>query len=534
MRRIPLITLTIALLATRVALAQVAATQSPPSSYEVIDSQQFELPRFLLVQLEPMQAALHESELQKGRQAKLIAQLREKIWAARRANGRDRFLAVRDEAEKTILGDLEPDQRARFDQIELQLQGPAVFASPDLPKRLELSNEQTQAVRAIANQANRDLQTAAAVPLPWKFGDSSVTEGAIREFVRSQQFVAARQRAWKAVFEGRSAARRQIEEKLTADQRAAYQKMLGEPIDVEKFLEELTPKGRETDRDIRLVARGLGLVGQRADPDFNVKVAQPAYPAQHPRVLFDEAHDNFHTTGGRFKAFTELITSDGYQVTPNAEKFTPAILAHYDILVIANATAGRGGENNVAKSAFTPDECQAVADWVEGGGSLLLVTDHEPFGSASNMLAGRFGVEMSNRVTSDPANGAERGLLFARDKERIGDHAITKGRDLSERVNRVLTFTGQSLKGPPGSVAFLKFADTAVERDGEKEISAAGRAQGVALTQGKGRVVVTGEAAELSAQIVGFPPMRFGMNARGCDNRQMVLSIMHWLSGLTK
>ena len=138
---------------------------------------------------------------------------------------------------------------------------------------------------------------------------------------------------------------------------------------------------------------------------------------------------------------------------------------------------------------------------------------------------------MSNRVTGDPANESEDGLLFARNKGGLGDHAITNGRDESERVNRVLTFTGQSLKGPPGSVAFLKFADTAVENDDGKEISAAGRAQGLALIRGKGRVVVTGEAAQLSAQSVGG--MRFGMNSPGCDNRQMVLNIVHWLSGLT-
>jgi hypothetical protein len=221
-------------------------------------------------------------------------------------------------------------------------------------------------------------------------------------------------------------------------------------------------------------------------------------------------------------------------VTPNQEKFTPALLAKYNILVIANATADGEGETDAAESAFTKDECQAVADWVEGGGSLLLITDHEPFGSASDLLAGRFGVDMSNRVTFDPANRAEQGLLFARDQDQLGDHAITNGRDASERVNRVLTFTGQSLKGPPGSVAFLKFADTAIENDGENQISAAGRAQGLALTQGKGRVVVTGEAAQLSAQMAGFPPMRFGMNAPNCDNRQMALNIMHWLSGLTK
>ena len=62
--------------------------------------------------------------------------------------------------------------------------------------------------------------------------------------------------------------------------------------------------------------------------------------------------------------------------------------------------------------------------------------------------------------------------------------------------------------------------------------SAAGRAQGLAFTLGKGRVVVLGEAAELSAQVVGLEGEKFGMNVPGLDNRQMALNIMHWLSGL--
>jgi hypothetical protein len=532
MKRINAIALTIALLATRVALSQVATADAPPPAYAVIESRQFVLPHFLLLQQEPMQEALKTSDAQKEQQAKIVEQFRKKMRAVRGANGWERVVAAREEAAKAILANLEPDQRARFDQIELQLQGPMAFEPPDLAKRLELSAEQTDTVRAIAGKA--DLDKTARIPLPWKAGDPSITEDAIRDFVGSEQFIAAKQQARKAVFAGHSAALRQIEETLTADQRAAYEKMLGEPLDVEKFIHEDLPNIRETFRDMRQVARELGLGGQRADPDFDTKVAHPAFVAEHPQVLFDEAHNNFHTAGGRYKAFAELITSDGYVVTPNQEKFTPALLAKYNILVIANAMADGEGESDATESAFTKDERQAVADWVEGGGSLLLITDHEPFGSASDLLAGRFGVDMSNRVTFDPANRAEQGLLFARDKDQLGDHAITNGRDASERVNRVLTFTGQSLKGPPGSVAFLKFADTAIENDGENQISAAGRAQGLALTQGKGRVVVTGEAAQLSAQMAGFPPMRFGMNAPNCDNRQMALNIMHWLSGLTK
>ena len=173
---------------------------------------------------------------------------------------------------------------------------------------------------------------------------------------------------------------------------------------------------------------------------------------------------------------------------------------------------------------------------MRNGGALLIITDHEPFGSGSDELGKRFGVNMSLMVSVDPKNETKNGLLFSREKNLLGDHPIMNGRDPSERIDRILTFTGQSLKGPPGSVQLLKFSDTAMDmgfgRD-RKKVSAAGRAQGIAFKFGKGRVVVMGEAGDLSAQIYGSDPVgKMGMNVPGCDNRQFALNIVRWLTGL--
>ncbi|HEX7773779.1 MAG TPA: hypothetical protein VF435_15265, partial [Pyrinomonadaceae bacterium] len=107
----------------------------------------------------------------------------------------------------------------------------------------------------------------------------------------------------------------------------------------------------------------------------------------------------------------------------------------------------------------------------------------------------------------------------------------------NERVNLLRSFTGQSLKGPEGSVAILSLADTATDSpnyESQTSVSAAGRAQAVALKFGKGRVLVQGEAAMLSAQISGPEKRRMGMNVPGNDNRQYALNLMHWLSGTLK
>jgi hypothetical protein len=276
---------------------------------------------------------------------------------------------------------------------------------------------------------------------------------------------------------------------------------------------------------------------QMFDPTFDAKVAKPAYVDQHPRVLFDEAHFNVHTTQGGYKPFVDLITNDGCRVTPNAKPLEAKSLAGFDVLVIANA---RGATRPSEKPAFTDAECDAVRDWVGRGGALLLVTDHYPTGHAAENLSLRFGVGMSKGATMDAAHAApEAGgpsmLLFSRENQLLGDHAITRGRNEAERINKIITFTGQSLKGSDGSVPLLKLADTAVDRlpaEGDKQVSAAGRAQGLALEFGKGRVVVLGEASQISAQRAGPRQRPMGMNYPGIDNRQFALNIMRWLGRL--
>jgi hypothetical protein len=239
---------------------------------------------------------------------------------------------------------------------------------------------------------------------------------------------------------------------------------------------------------------------------------------------------------GRYKPFAELIANDGLKVTPNQAKFSKETLQGSAILIIANALGANGMNAPGARNpAFTDAEADAVRDWVNEGGSLLLITDHDPFGSASEALARRFGVDMSKGSTFDPAHSETRNqscLLYTREDKLLGDHPITRGRDDNERIKRVVTFTGQSLKGPSGSVAFLKVADSAFDRvpPDNKMVSAAGRAQGLAFAFGRGKVVVMGEAGLLSAQITGPNRDPMGMNYPGIDNRQLALNIMHWLA----
>ena len=286
-----------------------------------------------------------------------------------------------------------------------------------------------------------------------------------------------------------------------------------------------------------------GVVGaqQHPDPEFNVSVENPAYKKDGPRVMFDEAHNNFHTTEGRYKPFVDLLMNDGYRVIRNRQPFSKSTLATFKVLVIANALGAEEDDDDGAEeSAFTEEEIQAVHDWVKGGGALLLIADHAPFGGAAAALATKFGVESSKGYTFDPENsvaGSPSHLIFSRDNKLLTSHPITEGRRENERINLLRSFTGQSFKGPDESIPILKLSDKATDApsfNAQESFSAAGRAQAIALKFGKGRVLVQGEAAMLSAQVAGQEKRRMGMNVPGNDNRQYVLNMMHWLSGLLK
>lgn len=281
---------------------------------------------------------------------------------------------------------------------------------------------------------------------------------------------------------------------------------------------------------------------QMADSAFETSVNSSAYTGNlHPKILFDEGHHNFHTSTGRYKPFADLLINDGYNVIANKQKITPEVLLGNDVFVCANAFAtdpdSVTGRLPITP-AFTAKECHFLKNWVLDGGALWLIADHEPAGNAVANLSDSFHVTMSKAYTADPLNFDKivldaSWIRYTVKNKNLGDHPIIKGKNENERIKTVLSFTGQSLKGPVGSVSILLLSDKAYDvfniEDPLKATikSAKGKCQGLAMKFGKGRIVVWGEAAMLTAQDKGF-----GMNYPGIDNKQLVLNIAHWLTKL--
>lgn len=284
---------------------------------------------------------------------------------------------------------------------------------------------------------------------------------------------------------------------------------------------------------------------QIGDMSFIYAVKDPAYnKGEGPLVLIDEAHQNFHTSTGRYRAFADLLRQDGYTVKAIESKFAQRTRQKVDVLVIANALH----ERNVGKwslpslSAFDKAEIDAIQSWVGSGGSLFLIADHMPFPGAVSDLARRFGFLLSNGFALKSNDTSP--MQFRKSDGTLQNHPIVNGRNPSETVIFVSSFTGQAFRVRPGNevLPILTLADDTwlllpIEAwqfsDKTPAISAAGMLQGAVTKYGKGRVAMFGEAAMFTAQSAGANQQPMGMNHPDAPyNAQFVLNILHWLSGL--
>lgn len=288
-------------------------------------------------------------------------------------------------------------------------------------------------------------------------------------------------------------------------------------------------------------AAGCGHV-QLGDPDYRPTVAEPRFAeGEAPIVAVDEAHNNFHTASGRYAPFARLLGADGCDVVSLEVPLGRDSLEGIDLLVIANALHESDVEEWEAPnpSAFTREEIEAVREWVEGGGRLMLIADHMPFPGAAADLAAAFGFEMINGFAMRSRADGE--AFFSRADGTLADHAVTAGAAPEERVDLVKSFTGQVLRIPDGATPIMTMPDGytsfnprvawSFEEDTE-EIDASGLFQGAVLEFGEGRLAVFGEAAMFTAQLSGRDGSPMGMNdPEAGSNEQFVLNVVHWLLG---
>lgn len=280
---------------------------------------------------------------------------------------------------------------------------------------------------------------------------------------------------------------------------------------------------------------------QRTDTDFPLNIDSPHYaPGTGPIVCVDAAHNNFHTLKTGFAPFGRVLRSDGYQPrTLEKQVIQRVVVSSCDLLVIVNALHESNIRNWVlpTPSAFEPIEIGILTQWVEEGGSLLLIADHMPFAGAATDLAASFGFEFSNGFAT-LNKGANQPDLFSLENSRLKKNAF-----IGEEISSVTTFTGSAFKAPKEAEIILSFkeGDLSLEprvawrfQQDTDTLQINGYAQGALLQLGKGKVAVMGEAAMFTAQILDTDQGAFKIGLNNTDlapqNLLFLRKLMTWLS----
>ncbi len=293
-----------------------------------------------------------------------------------------------------------------------------------------------------------------------------------------------------------------------------------------------------------LFAYGSVVDNGTTDPTFIPAFEDPG--ARDATILFDAGHLNFHTIGTTYAPFAQLLRNDGWVVESLEGRFERQPLQRARVLVIVNAISPVNADVNnwtlPTPSAFAADEIEAVRDWVEEGGSLMLIADHMPFAGAASDLAAAFGIRFSNGFAFDSRQltlprtclTEEEVHVFRKSDGSLREHAVTIGIDF------VGTFTGSAFETPSTAVPLMVFGPDAVSLTPQTawefpsstpRINISGSQQGALLQHGLGRVAVFGEAAMFTEQTCG-PGRAMGMTSpSAAQNGRFLLNVMQWLGG---
>ena len=278
---------------------------------------------------------------------------------------------------------------------------------------------------------------------------------------------------------------------------------------------------------------------QVADTSFYFKINKTAYErGKGPVIMFDEFHNNPFTLKGQYSPFNKLILQDGYVLRRTREKVTEASLADSKIYVSVNALYDPMNWDLPTMSAYSPEEVDAIYEWVKNGGSLLLVTDHMPCPASVNTIAQRFGFNLINGFAVRKDRKPE---VFSRLRGNLLESVITNVPGAV--IDSIRIWGGTGFIAPEQATIINYLGDSyevylpskASEIYGTisntiPSISGLGLANGALLEHGKGRVFIFADGSPFSAQFEGVNSDKRGMNHKDASqNAQFLLNIIHWL-----
>jgi len=172
------------------------------------------------------------------------------------------------------------------------------------------------------------------------------------------------------------------------------------------------------------------------------------------------------------------------------------------------------------KTELNSRELKLVTDFVWSGGSLLLMSNHNPYSSPNSNLARAFDIELLNAFFFDH-NGytsLENALLNKR-------HPVIKGINPPQTtVKSIVTNTCDAVTAGNGNIA--AWLPEAMDDRLELKMSSTGTAFGITKEWGQGRILVVTDSGLFGNVDTNYPGP--GLLDKG-DNRQFLLNSLYWL-----
>ena len=219
-------------------------------------------------------------------------------------------------------------------------------------------------------------------------------------------------------------------------------------------------------------AKGLTTAELVGESNQVTVLSEPPQPRS--KVLFDDTHGCRPGAVGDWTQYEAAIVAAGYTVAHHtAASVTLAALQQHHVFVVS-----------MVRSSYTAAEKQAIVDFVNGGGGLLIVQDfgNAPWSVPTREVLNLFGANDDNNFMQDPTNHFNPGqiddVVFDYQRNFL-PHPIVNGWK-SFHVD-----AGSSLSGGPGW-------STVVETDDDS--TPARRPAVIARPFGGGRVVAFGDS----------------------------------------
>ena len=215
-------------------------------------------------------------------------------------------------------------------------------------------------------------------------------------------------------------------------------------------------------------------------------------PRPRSRILFDDTHACRPGATGDWTQYEAALVSAGYSVTHFTQPpVTLAALRRHDVFVVASP-----------RSPYTAAEKQAIADFVSGGGGLMIVQDfgNAPWSAPTREMLNLFGASDDNNTMQDPTNCFSPG--------QFDDVVFDYQRNFKAHpiVNGLKYFHVDAAASLSGGTAWT----TVVETDDDS--TPARRPAVLASSFGAGRVVAFGDTNTWADHLIGhLENKRFGV-----------------------